>query len=116
MSHHISPSKIYVFNKEYKFSGCINQQQKSNRIFSIRGFQVMLDIDLAELYRVETKVLNQAVKRNKERFPESFCYLLNNNEMQNLKSQFATSSWGGKQNQCCIHRAGSSYTCRSAEE
>jgi len=45
-----------------------------NRIYSIRGFQVMLDRDLAELYGVETKVLNQAVKRNKERFPVSFCF------------------------------------------
>ncbi|HAQ62666.1 TPA: DNA-binding protein [Candidatus Delongbacteria bacterium] len=45
-----------------------------DRIYSIRGFQVMLDRDLAELYGVETKVLNQAVKRNKERFPESFCF------------------------------------------
>ena len=45
-----------------------------DRIFSIRGFQVMLDRDLAELYEVETKVLNQAVKRNKERFPENYCF------------------------------------------
>jgi len=67
-----------------------------DRIFSARGFQVMLDRDLAELYGVETKVLNQAVKRNKDRFPEKFCFLLNNREMQNLKSQFVTSSWGGK--------------------
>ena len=67
-----------------------------DRIYSIRGYQVMLDRDLAELYGVETKRLNEAVKRNKERFPESFCFLLNNNEMRNLKSQFATSSWGGK--------------------
>jgi len=66
------------------------------RIFSIRGFQVMLDRDLAELYGVETKRINEAVKRNRERFPENFCFLLNSNEMQNLKSQFATSSWGGK--------------------
>jgi len=67
-----------------------------DRIYSIRGFQVMLDRDLAELYGVEVKVLNQAVKRNKERFPHNFCFLLNNKEMQNLKSQFVTSSWGGK--------------------
>ena len=57
-----------------------------DRIYSIRGFQVMLDRDLAELYGVETKVLNQAVKRNIERFPQKFCFLLNNSEMQNLKS------------------------------
>jgi len=67
-----------------------------DRIYSIRSYQVMLDRDLAELHGVETKVLNQAVKRNKDRFPEKFCFLLNNREMQNLKSQFVTSSWGGK--------------------
>jgi hypothetical protein len=50
------------------------------KIYSIRGFQVMLDRDLAELYGVETKVLNQAVKRNKERFPESFCFILTQGE------------------------------------
>jgi hypothetical protein len=48
-----------------------------NRIFTIRGFQVMLDKDIAELYHVETKVLNQAVKRNIERFPEPFRFQLN---------------------------------------
>jgi len=67
-----------------------------DRIYSIRGFQVMLDRDLAELYGVETKRINEAVKRNIERFPQSFCFSLNIKEMQNLKSQFATSSWGGK--------------------
>ena len=67
-----------------------------DRIYTIRGYQVMLDRDLAELYGVETKRLNEAVKRNKERFPGNFCFLLNIREMQNLKSQFATSSWGGK--------------------
>jgi len=67
-----------------------------DRIFSIRGFQVMLDRDLAELYGVETKRLNEAVKRNKERFPQRFCFSLNKKEIQNLRSQFATSSWGGR--------------------
>lgn len=67
-----------------------------DRIFSIRGFQVMLDRDLAELYGVEVRYLNRAVKRNIERFPSEFCFLLNNKEMLNLKFQFGTSSWGGK--------------------
>ncbi len=66
------------------------------KIFSIRGFQVMLDRDLAELYGVEVRYLNRAVKRNIERFPSEFCFLLNNQEMTNLKFQFGTSSWGGK--------------------
>ena len=55
----------------------------------------MLDRDLAELYGVETKRLNEQVKRNIERFPEDFMFQLTPNEFDNLKSQFATSSWGG---------------------
>jgi len=51
--------------------------------------------DLAELYGVETKVLNQAVRRNIERFPEDFMFFLDNEEVLNLRSQIVTSSWGG---------------------
>ena len=61
----------------------------------IRGQQVMLDRDLAELYGVETRRLNEQVKRNLERFPEDFMFQLTPNEFDNLMSQFATSSWGG---------------------
>ena len=61
----------------------------------IRGQQVMLDRDLAELYGVETRRLNEQVKRNIERFPEDFMFQLPPNEFDNLKSQIATSSWGG---------------------
>ena len=57
--------------------------------------QVMLDADLAEFYNVETKALNQAVKRNSERFPEHFMFQLTKGELENLKSQIVTSSWGG---------------------
>lgn len=93
-----------------------------NRIYSIRDVQVMLDRDLAILYKVETRVLNQAVKRNIDRFPDEFCFQLTNMEFEkwksqivmskgdqilksqivtsrddrNLKSQIATSSWGGR--------------------
>lgn len=63
-----------------------------NLIFLVRGQQVMLDSDLAMLYQVETKVLNQAVKRNIARFPEKFRFQLTPEEYQNLKSQFVTSS------------------------
>ena len=63
-----------------------------DRIYSIRGYQVMLDKDLAELYGVETKVLNQAVKRNIERFPPEFCFSLNNSEIRSLRSQIVTSN------------------------
>ncbi len=62
-----------------------------NRILTIRGLQVMVDRDLAELYQVDTKVLNQAVKRNIERFPESFRFQLSNNEKMNW-SQIVTGS------------------------
>ena len=55
----------------------------------------MLDFDLARLYQVEAKVLNQAVKRNLKRFPPDFLFQLDTKEFTNLKSQFVTSSWGG---------------------
>lgn len=64
-----------------------------NRIFTIRGQQVMVDRDLAFLYRVKTKVLNQAVKRNIERFPEEFMFQLTKEEFELLRSQSVTSSW-----------------------
>ena len=63
-----------------------------NKIFIIRGQKVMLDRDLAMLYDVETKNLNKAVKRNIERFPEDFMFQLNQQEFENLKFQFGTSS------------------------
>lgn len=66
-----------------------------DKIFEIRGQRVMLDRDLAAMYGVETKVLNQAVKRNAKRFPDDFVFRLNHQEFANLKSQFVTSSWGG---------------------
>ena len=61
-------------------------------IYTIRGKQVMLDSDLAGLYQVETRVFNQAVKRNSNRFPEQFRFQLTEEEYKNLKSQFVTSS------------------------
>lgn len=65
-------------------------------IHEFRGKKVMLDFDLARLYQVETKVLNQAVRRNIKRFPEDFMFQLDNKEFANLKSQIVTSSWGGR--------------------
>ena len=56
----------------------------------------MLDSDLADLYGVETRVLNQAVSRNLDRFPEDFMFQLSKDEWANLKSQFVISSWGGR--------------------
>ncbi|MCL2327518.1 MAG: ORF6N domain-containing protein [Bacteroidetes bacterium] len=66
-----------------------------NKIYEIRGRKVMLDFDLAEMYEVPTKVLNQSVKRNNERFPLDFMFTLTNEEFSNLRSQIVTSSWGG---------------------
>jgi phage regulator Rha-like protein len=62
----------------------ISQKQIESRIFSIRGNQVMIDRDLAEMYQVETRVMNQAVKRNLERFPETFRFQLTEDEMNEL--------------------------------
>jgi hypothetical protein len=70
----------------------IVQSEINSRIYAIRGEQVMLDRDLAELYGVETKRLNEQVKRNIERFPEDFMFQLNERELKNWKSQFATSN------------------------
>ena len=66
-----------------------------SKIYEIRGQQVMIDKDLAGLYQVEVKRLHESVKRNLKRFPEDFMFQLTAEEWQNLKSQFATSSWGG---------------------
>lgn len=66
------------------------------KIFLIRGQKVMVDRDLACLYGVRTFVLNQAVKRNAERFPEDFMFQLTEEEWLNLKSQIVISSWGGR--------------------
>jgi hypothetical protein len=67
-----------------------------NSIFYIRGQKVMLDSDLAELYGVETRRLNEQVARNIDRFPEDFMFRLNENEFETLMSQIATSKRGGR--------------------
>ena len=68
------------------------KQSIQNRIYEIRGERVMLDRDLAGLYEVETKVLNQAVKRNINRFPTDFMFQLTREEFENLRFQFETSN------------------------
>lgn len=77
-------------------SELINVEDIQNRIYTVRGVQVMFDEDLALLYDVETRVLNQAVKRNNERFPEDFMFQLTENELNILKSQIVIPSWGGR--------------------
>ena len=65
------------------------------KIYEIRGYRVMLDFDLAGIYHVETRALNQAVNRNIKRFPYDFMFQLTKDEWQILKSQIVISSWGG---------------------
>src|SRR5690554_2829608 len=67
-----------------------------NKIYVINDIKVMLDSDLAELYLVGTKRLNEQVKRNADRFPEDFMFQLSREQWENLESQNATSSWGGR--------------------
>lgn len=76
----------------------ISESHIFNVIFVVRSSKVILDSDLAELYGVETRRLNEQVRRNIEKFPEDFIFQLTNAEFQNLKSQIATSSskWGGR--------------------
>lgn len=73
--HNFLPGKIEVIQK---------------RIFTVRGQQVIFDKDLADMYQVGTKVLNQAVKRNRERFPTAFRFQLTNDEDKSLRSQNVT--------------------------
>jgi len=70
----------------------ITQGEINSRIFTFRGKEVMIDEDLAELYQVDTKVFNQAVKRNSQRFPDDFMFQVTEEEYENLRSQIVTSS------------------------
>lgn len=79
-----------------KYTPGISDELIANRILVVRDKKVLLDRDLAELYDVETRRLNEQVKRNIDRFPSDFMFQLTVQESENLKSQFATSSWGGR--------------------
>jgi len=72
------------------------QERIMRAIHLVRGHKVLLDADLAILYEVETKVLNQAVRRNIDRFPDDFAFRLSDEEFAILRSQTVTSSWGGR--------------------
>lgn len=72
------------------------QERITKAIYLIRNQKVMMDSELAELYGVETKRLNEQVKRNLDRFPDDFMFQLTEEEWEILKSHFATSSWGGR--------------------
>ncbi len=73
----------------------ISERNVINKICKIRGFNVMLDRDLADLYGVETKYLKRQVRRNIERFPKDFMFEITKEEFEILRSQIDTSSWGG---------------------
>ena len=73
-----------------------NLEKIESLIYNIRGKEVMLDSDLAYLYDVETKRINEAVNRNKEKFPERFCFRISDDEYYSLKSQIATSKGGSR--------------------
>jgi hypothetical protein len=70
------------------------EEKVISKIYLIRGKKVMLDFDLSNLYGVETKHLKRQVNRNLERFPNDFMFILKKKELENLRSQFGTSSWG----------------------
>ena len=81
-------------NKTSNETSLITLDLVERKIYVVRGQKVMLDSDLATLYGVETRVLNQAVKRNNHRFPEDFMFQLTKEEFENLKSQSVTSNSG----------------------
>jgi hypothetical protein len=91
---------LYLQNKanamaKKELQTLVAEQKILNKIYAIRGEKVMLDKDLAEMYGVETRVLNQSIKRNLNRFPKDFMFQLSEKEFKNLISQNVTSSWGG---------------------
>lgn len=83
-------------SKDKKIATVIPVQDIDHAIYIIRGQRVILDEDLAKIYGVETRVLNQAISRNKDRFPKGFMFQLTVNEYSNLISQFVISKRGGR--------------------
>jgi len=73
----------------------VSVERIADSILILRGQRVILDRDLAEIFEVPTKRFNEAIKRNLERFPADFMFQLTDQEVKNLRSQLATSSWGG---------------------
>jgi hypothetical protein len=91
-----------------KRASIIPTERIERSILLIRGQRVILDSDLAELYGVPTKRLNEQIKRNADRFPEDFMFQLSKGEHTALRSQFATSKtgrWGASISLLCLHRA-----------
>ena len=88
-------NKSKISEQDNQIERIIPEETIAEKIFLIRGQKVMIDRDLAELYDVETQILNQAVRRNRNRFPDNFMFQLTAKEYKNLRSQFVISSWGG---------------------
>ncbi len=82
--------------KKRKSRSTIPLERITKSILLIRGHKAILDVDLASLYGTETRVLLQAIKRNIARFPDDFMFQLTKQEFSDLRSQFVTSSWGGR--------------------
>jgi hypothetical protein len=87
---------MYICKTNNTIMNILKLNSVEEKIISIRGISVILDSDVAELYGVETREINQAVKNNPEKFPENYIIQLNKEEWKNLKSKILTSSWGGK--------------------
>jgi hypothetical protein len=81
--------------------GLVPLERITRTILVVRGQRVMLDRDLAAIYGVTSKRLNEQVKRNAARFPVDFVFQLTARELENLRSQFAISSWGGRRYRPC---------------
>ena len=79
-------------NTEITAIETIDKEIVKRQIFTVRGYKVMLDADIAEYFDVETGALNRAMKRNIKRFPPSFCFQLTKEELENLKCQSGISS------------------------
>ena len=77
---------------EISYELATNCDLRKNKIYEVRGQKIMLDFDLAELYEVETRRLNEQVKRNQDRFPEDFMFRLTEKEMETMRSQIVTGS------------------------
>jgi hypothetical protein len=91
------PKTFYLSKNPPSMSKAVTLADEAifKKIYVIREQKVLLDVDLAGLYNVNTKRLKEAVKRNTGRFPKDFMFVLSKSEFKNLRSQFATSSWGG---------------------
>jgi len=96
VSQNAIPFSNKIVMAKQALQALVAEQKILNQIYVIRKQKVMLDEDLAKMYQVETKRLNEQVKRNLKRFPKDFMFILTQKEFDNLKSQNATSSWGGR--------------------